>query len=343
MAALERTEASTGSRAACASHSRPGYTAVDAVDAIQLSELAREWQFEFSQLKRGPFKAQGGILDLDGVSVARVVMTQTVLHRGGPPDNMVAVIFAGPGSGPTFINGQSMEAGQCCTIADGRLEHGVSHGYFVDVACAFNLEACRAQLDALHAGSLGIARGVTVANAGKLWVDDMLARVQWILAAAADNPAALGNSGIRSSLADRVLAALPHFDQSPADVDSTARSARAGRRVAVRLATELIHARLAQPIRLSELCRYSRLNIRSLEYGFHEVTGLTPIAYIKSLRLNAVRRALLRDPAARTRTISEIAMDTGFWHLSQFAGDYRAFFGETPTQTRRRSLQALAS
>lgn len=110
----------------------------------------------------------------------------------------------------------------------------------------------------------------------------------------------------------------------------------------MRLATDLIHARLAHPIRLSELCRHAGLNIRSLEYGFREVTGLTPIAYVRSLRLNSVRRTLMQDVTSRGRSISEIAMDAGFWHLSQFAADYRTFFGETPTQTRRRCLVNLA-
>lgn len=342
VAVMERSAASTGRAAANLAPPVAGFTGVDAVDAIELSEQTRAWKFEFAQLKRGHFTAQGGALDLDGVSAASVVMTQTLLHRGGPPDGMVAVLIAGAGSGPAFINGQCMEAGQCCTIADGQLQHGVSHGYYVDVACAFDLNACRKQLDALYAGDLGMARGVTIANPGQLWVDDMVARVHWILAAAALNPAALGKPEIRASLADRVLAALPRFDQSPAHAGSTARPARAGRRNAVRLATEFIHSRLAQPIRLSELCSHSRLGIRSLEYGFREVTGLTPIAYVRSLRLNVVRRALLRDPKSRGRSISEIAMDTGFWHLSQFAADYRVFFGETPTQTRRRSRLAPA-
>ena len=107
----------------------------------------------------------------------------------------------------------------------------------------------------------------------------------------------------------------------------------------MRLAREFIHARLSEPLPLSDLCRHAGLKVRTLETGFREVTGLTPIAYIRSLRLNAVRRAL-HHTLAPQRSISDIALDNGFWHLSQFATDYRKLFGETPMNTRRRSRAA---
>ena len=112
-------------------------------------------------------------------------------------------------------------------------------------------------------------------------------------------------------------------------------------RAAVRIARDFIHSKLAEPLRLSELCCKANLQIRSLEYGFREVTGLTPVAYIRSLRLSTVRRALQQQSGAQ-RSISEVAMDAGFWHLSQFASDYRRCFGETPTETRRIAKNNIA-
>ena len=328
-----------------ASHSVPapilepvGQTRVDATDAIQLSEQTRDWNFEFTQLTGGDFKAEGAVLDLDGVSLARVSYSQTLLHRGFAPRNMVAVFMPGAGSGQVFAHGQLLESGQCVILAESALEDAITHGHYIDVAFGFDMNACRRQLDLLNAGSLGVGWGTTISAPGPDWVDDMRARVEWLLAALAEHPESLGNARVRASLADHVLAAMARFDNSPADVDATTRTARAGRRVAVRLARDFIHSRLPEPLRLSELCQHARLKIRTLEYGFREVTGVTPIAYIRSLRLNAARRALLHDAAAQHRSISEIAMDAGFWHLSQFATDYRLFFGETPTETRRRSL-----
>jgi AraC family transcriptional regulator, ethanolamine operon transcriptional activator len=315
-----------------------GYVTVTATDSIELTELLRDWHFEFAQLTPGAFSADGTVLDLGGVSAARLVTNRTLFQRGYAPRDMAAVFLSGAGSGQVFASGQLVGPGECVTLAEGDMLEGITHGNYQEFCFGFDLNACRAQLDALNGGSLGLTRGTTIAAPGSTWLDDMVARVKWLLTSAVEHSHSLANDDVRASLSDHVLAAMARFDSSPADIDSTTSAARASRRVAVRLAREYIHSRLSEPLRLSALCRHAHLKIRSLEYGFREVTGLTPVAYIRSLRLNAVRRALQQNARAQFRSISEIATDAGFWHLSQFAKDYRLFFGETPTETRRRSL-----
>ncbi len=58
------------------------------------------------------------------------------------------------------------------------------------------------------------------------------------------------------------------------------------------------------------------------------------MAFMKQRRLETVRGQLLtaRDEG---KTVTVIAMEYGFFHLSQFAADYRKMFGETPSETRR--------
>lgn len=313
------------------------YNPVESTDPVQFTEQVRDWSFIFTQLKPGKLTADGAMLELDGVSIGSVEISHTMLHQGYAPPGMVAVLIPGAGSGDVFAHAQRLESGQCVTLSEGACLEAVTHGRYMDVAFGFDMNACRDQLDALTGGSIGVGQGSIVAEPGRAWIEGMLARIDWLVSAVAEQPEFLDDPQKRASLSDHMLAAMGHFDNSPADVDSTTRMDRAGRRVAVRVAREFIHSRLSEPLRLSELCRHAQLKIRSLEYGFREVTGLTPIAYIRSLRLNAVRRALLNDSPVRQRSISQIAMDTGFWHLSQFARDYRLFFGETPTQTRRRS------
>jgi AraC family transcriptional regulator, ethanolamine operon transcriptional activator len=327
-----------GSEAASAAPSEPiGYTTVSSTDAAELTHGVRDWNFEFTQLSSGKFSASGAVLDLDGVSIARLSMGRTLLQRGHAPRGMFAVFIPGAGSGPAYVRGQLLETGQCVTLTEGAEVEAITHEGYLDVSFGVDLNACRAQLDALNGGSMGLSPGTLIAAPGPAWINDMLGRVDWLLAAVMEYAQCLGNDRVRARLADHALAAMVRFDNSPADVDATTRSARAARRVAVRIARDYIHSRLSEPLRLAELCRQAHLQIRSLEYGFREVTGLTPVAYIRSLRLNAVRSALQQTTSGPQRSISEIAMDVGFWHLSQFATDYRRFFGETPTATRRRA------
>ena len=115
---------------------------------------------------------------------------------------------------------------------------------------------------------------------------------------------------------------------------------RAHRRLAVERARDYIARNLTDPIRLSTLSRYAHTQARSLEYGFQEVLGVSPMAYVRATRLQRARR-LLRTSAVRTRSVSEIALDCGFWHLSQFAMDYKLLFGESPSITFHRTEAQL--
>jgi len=313
------------------------YSPIHSHDAVELSEQTREWNFEMSQLVPGDYLAEGGVLEIDGVSLARISFSHTTLHRGSAPRNMVALIMTGKGSGPGFADGRLIGPGDCLTLSDGEIEEGITHGQYLDICFGFDLDACRSQLDQLIGEPIGVAAGANLTSPGVRWVEDMLGRINWLMSVPTTLPQALKDPRVCASVSEHMLAALANFDALKAV--STDRSARANRRAAVRVALDYIHEKFSEPLRLAELCRRANVKVRSLEYGFREVTGLTPIAYIRSLRLNAVRRALQMYQTSTARSITEIAMDSGFWHLGQFASDYRQFFGETPTQTRQRCLE----
>jgi AraC family ethanolamine operon transcriptional activator len=214
---------------------------------------------------------------------------------------------------------------------------------YVDVTVAVDLHAWQRQSQWLGECALATSRGSWVATPGPLWINRLRRTVRWLFTAIQQYPQAMSRPEIRASLADQLVVAMADFGRERADAERPTRDARVQQRIAVERAREYIRGKLAEPLPLSELCRYAHVQARSLEYGFREITGLSPIAYVKSLRLNAVRRDLSRTDAAE-HSISEIALDHGFWHLSQFAADYRKFFGETPTSTRHRAraLHALA-
>lgn len=83
------------------------------------------------------------------------------------------------------------------------------------------------------------------------------------------------------------------------------------------------------PAQLSDLGGVSE---RTLQYAFRERFGLTPAAFLKARRLAAVRNELRRARASGCR-ISDVMARYGFWHMGQFASDYRRVFGELPSDT----------
>jgi AraC family ethanolamine operon transcriptional activator len=100
----------------------------------------------------------------------------------------------------------------------------------------------------------------------------------------------------------------------------------------VRRVEEYLDAHRGEAPSIPALCSIAGVSERTLEYAFRELVGVTPVRYLKLRRLNQVRRAL-RAPEAGARSVTEIALRAGFYDLGRFAGEYRALFGELPSQT----------
>jgi AraC family ethanolamine operon transcriptional activator len=106
------------------------------------------------------------------------------------------------------------------------------------------------------------------------------------------------------------------------------------RSVMVQQAEDFIMAHLDRPLTLQDLCQAIKASKSALSYGFQEVFGMSPMAYLKIRRLNGVRHALKgSDP--ETDTVLGIANRYGFWHMGHFSRDYKQLFGESPSETLR--------
>jgi transcriptional regulator GlxA family with amidase domain len=104
-------------------------------------------------------------------------------------------------------------------------------------------------------------------------------------------------------------------------------------------ACELIRANVAEPVRIAEIATQLGISPRHLQAGFRQHLGTTPHRFLRDCRLDEANRLLsTAEPGATT---TAIAYDCGFGHLGELAQSYRQRFGESPSETLRRSF-ALA-
>jgi AraC family transcriptional regulator, ethanolamine operon transcriptional activator len=113
--------------------------------------------------------------------------------------------------------------------------------------------------------------------------------------------------------------------------------ARRRRHRLVELAIAYVEHRQEYRTTVTEMCRALGVGRRTLEYAFRDVLGTSPRAYFIQCALEEAH-STLRVSSPSDRTVTEIAVECGFWHLGRFSVTYRATFGETPSQT----LRALA-
>jgi AraC family ethanolamine operon transcriptional activator len=97
-------------------------------------------------------------------------------------------------------------------------------------------------------------------------------------------------------------------------------------------AEDFLAAAMGRPIYTQEIAAALGVGQRLLTAAFSAVYGMSVHRYLLLRRLHLVRRSLMSPAGASTR-IKTVALDHGFWHLGQFTRDYRAMFGETPTET----------
>jgi len=318
---------------------KPSVVRLRSSDADELAQQIAEWMLEFVQLHPGRFTGSVTLIDLGGLLIARGAFDQALLMKVTTPPGCVTIGRPARQSNALLFHGHEIQAGECMTAGSGADTELVSRGALFPTTVSIRQNAWEAGwLDESPLLSVSM-KGVKVRTPGPAWISGYLSSVEWILDAVELYPEVFDRVELRNSLADSLLAQVNAFS-SPDSCVAQDRDTRACRRLAVDRAQEYISANLTEPMRLSDLCKYARTQARSLEYGFQEVMGRSPMAYVKTLRLHRIRR-LLRSSTVRTRSVSEIALDGGFWHLSQFALDYKNLFGESPSITSRRTLAQL--
>ncbi|MCD6533371.1 MAG: AraC family transcriptional regulator [Deltaproteobacteria bacterium] len=93
-----------------------------------------------------------------------------------------------------------------------------------------------------------------------------------------------------------------------------------------------LHDNIGDVIQVSDLCRLTGKGERILERVCARAFASSPRALLKSHRLNSVRKDLLATVGKRSN-VTHIALEYGFTHPGRFAGEYKKFFGELPSET----------
>jgi AraC-like DNA-binding protein len=102
----------------------------------------------------------------------------------------------------------------------------------------------------------------------------------------------------------------------------------------VRAAEEFIRANADRPLSLGDLASIAGVSARTLQYSFRQHRGMSPMDFLRKVRLERAREDLRSADSATTVTL--VAARWGFFHFGRFAAQYQKLTGETPSATLRR-------
>jgi AraC family transcriptional regulator, ethanolamine operon transcriptional activator len=144
-----------------------------------------------------------------------------------------------------------------------------------------------------------------------------------------------GPSPLKPALRASLLEAARGLVRDSEGRDGRSRRDAPARRRVVAAADEYLRAHLARPIYTEELCGALGISPSSLATAFGATFGVSPHRFLKLRRLAMVRN-LLRSREGPAPLVKSVALAHGFWHLGLFAIDYRAMYGEMPSETLAR-------
>lgn len=168
---------------------------------------------------------------------------------------------------------------------------------------------------------------VNLLPTGMKEIKDYLKELVWL---AVHKPTWLQNPHIEELVKDDFLPLL--ISQIPTKRNSKCFLKPSRRVKLIAQAEKEMLAHLEKPLSLKQLAQNLGSSSSALSYGFQDLFGLSPMRYLKVRRLNAVRECLKASETEHC-TIAILASQFGFYSPSHFTRDYKAMFGELPSQT----------
>jgi AraC-like DNA-binding protein len=163
-----------------------------------------------------------------------------------------------------------------------------------------------------------------------------MAKLQRLHAAAGqlaeDAPAVIAHPGAARSLEQALIEALVGcLGRGEVRED---RSAKRRHAMILRRFRSAVEENSDEPLYIPDLCKSIGVSDRTLRICCQEQLGMSPKRYLLLRRMHLARRAL-REAAPTATTVTEIALQHGFWEFGRFAGRYSSLFGELPSATLR--------
>lgn len=297
-------------------------------DLGRYREAARGWGLDFIQLDSGHLDATLTLVFSPNVTVVHTTLNRTFYQRGeAPAFGRTFGLFMRPTSEVKWLAGYFAENSLAVFPADRAYESRSSKSFDV---LAITVEDSYLARTAEIMDKAGVVDRLP--NSGHIYPCRPADLNALRLAARSllDCPEGARNgSKYEFEITRLILAAL----SGRADEQWWPRPRR--RELAFRAAMDFIKDQEGEPPDLATLCVATGVSERTLRYAFMDKLGIPPKTYLRTHHLNRAHHSLLTAEPGH-ETVSEIARRWGFWHMSQFALDYRDLYGERPSDTLRR-------
>ncbi|NMJ40586.1 helix-turn-helix domain-containing protein [Roseomonas sp. JC162] len=300
-------------------------------DPAVVASALRDAAVEYLSFAPGQFSAKLTSVAFSGVRL-QIMSDGPHLSRGTVASGNAAMLFAlgRPQTSP-MVNSHAMSGADLMLLGPGGAVESRVTAPIEWAAVSFDADAFARTIGEGDAPGLGEFAPRRLSASLRAGTE---ARVREIGAIAAADPQRLLATSVQSAIADEFQHFARQVTQSDLAGGVSLRALR--RRVQlVRLADEYMASRIDQSLYSEEVRAALGVPMRTLHDAFIAVHGMSMHRYLRIRRLNLARRSLRADAGAGQTQVKAAALRYGFWHFGRFAQEYRALFGELPSETAR--------
>jgi len=294
------------------------------------------------QLEKRPLRARRLAVRLEDCLVIFHSTNQRMRVRTALRDDLLAFLAFGPRTRGT-LNGVAVRPGQLLVATAGSRVDIITEPGHESVAILVPPAVMASRLAERKQRAALAPEGVAFLEVPAPRSRDMFEWGKRLARLAAQQPARFARGKAAPAAAKGALLRLLHAAIDAAHPPRFGRGDRTleGQGRIVRLAEEHAAAHLGDHLYVEDLCVALGVSERTLEYAFAKVMHLSPVAFLRRLRLHRVRQAL-RSATRGSTTVSIEALNGGFSHFGEFSRAYRELFGELPSETLRRGADKLS-
>ncbi len=299
-------------------------------DIDDLSTQAQGWDFDFRQLDCGKFRGEifQGLVGRMMLGEGRF---ERVLHqRGSAPPGMRTIGIPADNNLQILWRGKPVFRGDLLVFPKSGELDSVSQTDFHVYTISLPEDLLGGAAESAEISSISSALESERIVCKRQAIEQLRARLRCLVDSAKDDATFLTQPNVVRELEGQLLNACT---AAIANGRAGCGHRRVRRREQLRRNAEaFIAENESRPLTVGDVCKAIDVSERTLQYVFLEHFSVTPKKYLMAVRLNGVRREL-REASSRGEKIVHVAGRWGFWHMGQFAADYRRQFGELPSQT----------
>jgi AraC family ethanolamine operon transcriptional activator len=296
----------------------------------EFNSFTHGWDADFSANTKAECQAQIEQVHSDGVLINTGSYTQATIQRGTTPSGMHTFAIPFWIRGPMYWRNIPVITNSLMVFPKDRELYAAAKGpvSICSISVAEDLVAKQLSL---------CSKNVSHAlNTGRAW---QLQTCQWqslhksmhVYSEFVTQQGDHGqHSGLRESLEEDLLVSMLDLLLESVEEVAPIRPEAAAKNT--QRALDYLREQGREPVVIADLCSAVGISRRVLELSFKKYIGQSPKQYSNHQRLRHCNEELRRT-SPKQKSVNQVAISWGFWHMGQFGHDYKKLFGQTPGTT----------